>query len=72
MNDHDRHVKAEALREESEWFRDIPQGDLTGPLVADILVLHARDIENGADDKNETTSPGEEHRRYLERGGWNG
>jgi len=43
--------RVEALVAEAEWFKSVPQKNLTGPLVADILALHARaDAEEGNDD----------------------
>ncbi len=42
-------VAASALIAEADWWRTVPQKNLTGQLVADILVLHARAREEARD-----------------------
>ena len=76
---HDRRVKAEALRELQTRLMDMDGAGEFGVCCADpdcracsVLETINAIIENGADDENGTPSPSEKHRRYLERGGWNG
>jgi hypothetical protein len=38
-------IAERAILNESEWFRNTPQADLTGRVVADILLLHSRVVE---------------------------